>query len=262
MKSRRLAAIGVSALAALSFAIAGCDATGGGTGGATPTTAAPSSPEPEPKEALAKAVTELSKTSFKVNMGIGPLRSTGAMDPGAQQGQLSMAISTGAANVTIETVLSGPDMWVKAAGIPGSTDKWMHLDTSKLPANSALGVRPGQLDPAGAQRLVGSIATVERTGPGRYTGTLDLTKAVDQNVVGKSTLDELGDRAKAVPFEATVDAQGRLTNLKLSLGTIQGIPTVIDVTYSDFGTPVSVTKPAPAEVVEAPPAVYQLLGSG
>lgn len=260
MNSRRLAAIGVSALAALSFAITACDAEGTGTGTATPTTAAPSSPAPDAKEALAKAVTELSKTSFKVNMAIGPMRSTGAMDPGAQQGQMSVAISSGAASVTIETVLSGPDMWIKATGIPGATNKWMHLDTSKLPKNSALGVRPGQLDPAGAQRLVDSIATVERTGEGRYRGTLDLTKATDQSVVNKSTLDQLGDRAKAVPFEATVDAQGRLANLKMDLGLLQGIPTVIDVTYSDFGAPVTVTKPAANDVVEAPAEVYQFLG--
>jgi hypothetical protein len=258
VQSRRLATLSVSILAALSFSAAACNVTGSGGATASPTPSA--TPAVDAKEALSKAATELGRTSYRVNLTVGPASGTGALDPAAQQGQTSMSVFAGSTTLKVDTVLVGADMWVKLGGVPGVPDKWLHLDTSRLPESSGLGIRPGQLDPAGADKLIDAIATVEPVGPDQYRGTIDLTRASDSPAVDKATLDALGDRAKAVPFEATLDAQGRLTNLKLDLGQIEGVPAKVDVRYSDFGTAVSVTRPPAADVVEAPEAVYQLLG--
>lgn len=261
MQSRRLATTSVSFLAALSLATAACNATGPGSATATPTPSG-SATSVDARQALAGAVTEMGKTSYKVSLTAGPASGTGSMDPTGQQGQLAMSVFAGSTTMKIDTVLAGPDMWVKLTGIPAIPDKWLHLDAKRLPegAGVGLGVRPGQLDPARADRLVAAVTDVQQTGTGTFKGTLDLTRATGSGALDKSTVDALGDRARSIPFEATVDAQGRLTNFKLDLGQVRGISMKVDVTYSDFGAPVTVTRPAAADVVEAPEAVYTVLG--
>jgi hypothetical protein len=247
----------------LALATAACNVNGvGGGAGATPSASASPTAmsEAAAKAALSKAATELGKTSYKIMLTAGPISGTGAMDPAGGKGQLTLTLFTGSANAQLETVLISADMWLKVNGVPAVPDKWLHLDTAKLPADSALGVRPGKLDPVNAEKLISAIAKIESKGNGQFTGTVDLTKMSDSAIIDRATVDTLGDRAKAVPFEAAIDAQGRLTNLKMDLGTVDGIPIKVNVTYRDFGSAVSPTQPAASDVVEAPDAVYQLLG--
>jgi hypothetical protein len=253
-----LAAFGLAALS-----LAACNVQAPGTAPATPTpSASPTVSVADAKDTLSKAAMELGKTSYQIMLTAGPVSGTGALDPVGQQGQLTLTLFTGSATAQLETVLIAADMWLKVKGIPGVPDNWLHLDTARLPADSALGIRPGKLDPVNAEKLVGAITSVDSRGSGQFTGKLDLTKVSDSAVVDRATVDTLGERATAVPFEATVDAQGRLTNLKLDLGTVDGLPLRVNVTYRDFGTRVAPTRPAANDVVEAPAAVYQLLGAG
>jgi len=267
VKSRWLLTSSVRLLAAASLAglvvgTAACNVTSPGGAPASPSpSAAASADAGDAKEALSKAAMELGKTSYQVDVVAGPVSSKGAMDPVGQQGTMTTTLFTGSANATLETTLIGADMWLKITGLPAVPNKWLHLDTAKLPEDSALGIRPGKLDPANTDRMIESITTIERAGASGYRGTLDLTKASTSAIIDKATVDTLGDRAKAVPFTAMVDAQGRLTNFTMDLGMVEGVPVKVNVTYRDFGAKVSPTRPAATDVVEAPDAVYQLLGA-
>jgi len=64
----------------------------------------------------------------------------------------------------------------------------------------------------------------------------------------------LGDRAGAVPFTAAVDEQGRLVRYRIELASEQSEVAQLDLTYSDFGLPVSADPPAADLVGEDPPA--------
>ncbi|HZN75496.1 MAG TPA: hypothetical protein VFC00_28010 [Micromonosporaceae bacterium] len=261
VKSRWLATLGVSSLVALALATGACNVTAGGTG-ATPTpSASPTAmSEADAKAALQKAAVELSKTSYKIQLAAGPVSGNGAMDPVGKNGQLTLNLFMGSATAKLDTVLIGADMWLKTDGIPVVPDKWLHLDTARLPDDSPLGVRPGRLDPVNSEKLFDAATKIENVGRGQFKGTVDLTKLSSSAIVDRATVETLGDRAKAVPFEATIDDQGRLTNFKMDLGTVDNVPMKVNVTYSDFGTSVSPTKPAASDVMEAPEAVYNLLG--
>jgi hypothetical protein len=144
--------------------------------------------------------------------------------------------------------------------LPGVGGSWLHIDGARLPNGNQFGLRPGEKDPAGTAQLLQTATDVRRGATGVYTGTLDLSK-VDQakGSIALQALSQLGEDAKRVPFQASVDGQGRLTELKLTL-VLQGSSRDLVTRYSDFGTPVEVPTPATSAVTEAPDAVYGLLG--
>ena len=97
--------------------------------------------------------------------------------------------------------------------------------------------------------------TVERDGPGAFKGTLDMTKR-SLPAASVVLLQKMGDAAKSVPFAATVRADGYLTSLTVNTpGAGEVPPTTATSTFSDFGKPVTISKPADAEVQPAPAAL-------
>jgi hypothetical protein len=94
---------------------------------------------------------------------------------------------------------------------------------------------------------------VQRVGEHGFQGTLDLTKAA--SVAGSSPpagIDVTAPGAKAVPFTATTDAQGRLVGLTMTMAAIAPQAGTLKATFSDFGAPLTVTAPAKAQVAEMP----------
>jgi hypothetical protein len=258
VENRRLASIGLALVAALGLGVAGCSSTSTNGAGASPSA---TSEAPDPRVVLKQAAAELARTSFKLDMTAGPVTAHGVFDPSNKQGDMTMTVSAQGAKLDIGSRLIGGDMWLKIKGIPNMPDKWLHIDTAKLPADFSLGIKPGQADPVGADKLVNALSDVKAAGNDTYTGTLDLTKAAGSGVADENTLKVLGDKAKAVPFEAGVDGQGRLKAIKMDLGEIGGQRMLVNATYSDFGVTVSVTAPAAGEVMEAPDSVYQILNA-
>jgi hypothetical protein len=163
--------------------------------------------------------------------------------------------------MTVATRVLGTDMYMKMdmgdAALPGMDPKsWMHLDIAKLPANNSLGLKPGEFDPVGAAKFLRAVATAEQVDADTIKGTMDLTKADGAGGIEGKTLQSLGAKAKAMPFEATVDGEGRLSKLVLDMPAMDGEPAQrFSVTYSDFGTPVEVSKPT-GKITEAPEAIY------
>jgi hypothetical protein len=256
MINRRMAALGVGFVAALTLGLAGCggdDGDGGGPGGTEPTK--------DPAVELRESVDKLNQTSAKVTMTAGPLTGSGVVDAPNKQGNVKLKVSAGGQTINVETLAVGGDMWLKMTGVPNVPDKWLHIDPSKVSPDAGLGINAGELDLVGGDKLFQGIATVERTGEGQYKGTLDLTKATGSSFADEETLKQLGDRAKAVPFEAALDDEGRLTKFMMDLGQVAGQTLKLDAAYSDFGTDVNLEAPPAAEVIEAPEEIYQLLNA-
>jgi hypothetical protein len=261
MKTRRLGAALV-VLTALALA-AGCTGGDGAAPAGSPAGAAPGRATGPAADELTAAARKTASDSYRYTVDLGPgARGEGAADPAARAASVKMVVEAEDAAISTETLAVGADHYLRFTGLdlPGlGGGKWMHLDAGKVSGGRMLGVR-NAADPTGTIALTGTATSVQKTGDRGYKGSLDLTRGDVSAVVDAATLGRLAGRAKSVPFEATVDEQGRLVSFGYTLpavGEEKAAP--MTVRYSGFGAKVTLQKPAPAEVVEAPESVYALL---
>jgi hypothetical protein len=154
--------------------------------------------------------------------------------------------------MTVDLRKIGTDVYMKFDGALGAVlgdkaDKWMHIDAAKVPEGSPFSMEAN--DPRNAAEMLAASAQVQKTGDRTFQGVLDMTKSPTAD---EESLRALGDKAKAVPFTAKADQQGRLVELVIDLAAIAPSSGKMTTTYSDFGTPVSVQAPPAAEVIEMP----------
>jgi hypothetical protein len=267
MRTPRLAGLGLVTTAAVALAVAGCDnnttTAPNSSASTSPSAGASSASAADPAAAsqLAAATAKLDQTSFKITVTSGSgFKLNGAIDAPNGAGTTDVTATGPNASVHVKTLLIDQDLYVQIPGITRGTT-WTHVDGSKLPADASIGLRPGQIDPVNTAHLLSSTTDVHSTGSNSYAGTLDLTKAAGLAGVSKVTIDGYGQAASDVPFTAGLDAQGRLQELTIDLPPVNGRKTEpIDALYSDYGTPVTVQRPAPSDVTEAPDSIYQALG--
>jgi len=170
---------------------------------------------------------------------------------------LSMKM-TGA--LPMDMLVTGQDVYIKSSLF--GVDKWLHVDINKLKATSALRQSMDFRSNLGA---LAGVTEVKETSPGSYEGTVDLNKAAAQSnsPTVKQSMEKLvkdaGVNATNVPFTAKIDSEGRLTDFTYTVKTSSAGEIKTATTMSDFGKPVTVTKPAAGEVVEAPAQVYDAL---
>jgi hypothetical protein len=173
-----------------------------------------------------------------------------------------MTVPDGDKTMHAQAILIGTDLYLKMDQPPPgvSRKKWMHVNISKLPALASSGLG-GLGDPSGLGSYAKAVATVHRTGPGQYEGTLDFSKLVDASIVG-SIGPIGGDAIKAVPFTATTDEQGRLTAMAINMpATGAGTPaTTMTARFSDFGAPATIQAPPAAQTQEAPKKLFAAAG--
>jgi len=267
MRTPRLAGLGLMTTAAVAVAVAGCDnattTPGGAASAPAPVTSSSSSAaDPAAASQLAAATAKLDQTSFKITVTSGSgFKLTGAIDAPHSNGTADVTATGPNASVNIKTLLIGQDLYVQVPGIT-KNGTWTHVDGSRLPADASIGLRPNQIDPVNTAKLLSSTTDVHTTGSNSYAGTLDLTKAAGLAGVSKVTIDGYGQSASQVPFTAGLDAQGQLQELTIDLPPVNGQKTEpIDALYSDYGTPVTVQKPAASEITEAPDSIYKSLGA-
>lgn len=256
MRIRRLIT-GLGVLSALSLVLTGCggnaDTPGDATGSAPPaTSAAPA----DPKEELTAAARKLNDTTMKMTLSSVGTESTGSLDPQRKLGEMTMKVSAGGREVTIEVRTVGKDAYLQADGLPGTEGgKWLKLDGARL-AGTSFDVFPED-DPAGTAKLLNALSDIKKDGPGKFSGTIDLSKtSTDKSVAA------LGDKVKALPFAATVDDQGRLTSTEIDMSSIEASAGKTKATYSDFGTTVSVEPPPANKTVPASDEVIKMLTGG
>ncbi|MDY7086018.1 MAG: hypothetical protein SYR96_13025 [Actinomycetota bacterium] len=270
MRTPRLAGLGLATMATAALTLAGCADEGSTTPGASApvagasatATASGSAADPAAVEALTKATSQLGSTSFKVTANSGPgFKLNGQVDPAQGVGEVEMVASGPNAEINLKTLLAGQDLYVQIPGVT-KAGTWTHVDVARLPEGANVGLRPGQIDPVNTSNLLNSSTDVHATGGNSYAGTLDLTKAAGLAGVSQVTVDDSGAPVQKVPFTAGLDDQGRLAELTVQIPAVDGqAAQPLEVLYSDYGVPVTVTKPAASEVTEAPDSLYSSLGN-
>lgn len=251
----------IAAAAALAFVGAcggGDDAGGDKTASKAPSSAA-ASPTPSGKDVLGAAVKDLNNAPYSYTMKIPEGTFTGAVDPAGKQQAKIDGVASGV-KFTIEGIVIGADYYFKtsipAAGV--NTKKWYKLDRSKVKKQDMVGLFEAK-DPTASQTLLDHVVTANQTAPTTVTGTYDLTKGGDLGLDDTAAITALGDKAKAVPFTATLDGP-HLVSLKVTVPAYGTTPEqTISVDYAGHGQPTTIAAPKPTDVLPAPAAVYTLL---
>lgn len=246
----RFAAVGVAVLAAAALALAGCKTTSNtATPSANSSSAAPSV---SPQAALLNAFAQLKTTGYDISVtsSAGDLSGTGSVNPG-KSASLNATGSFQGTKLQLGAVQLGTDVYVKldlgqlnsTLGIP---TQWMKLDTTKF--NKPL-FDTGSGSPFDVARLASAVTNLTATDAQHISGTLDFSK------VAGSGLPTPSSSAQTATFQATLDDQGRLIELKINDGPNQSLSQ--DIKISNYGSPSPVT--APTDSVPAPDAIYQFL---
>ncbi|MEV2237070.1 hypothetical protein [Micromonospora sp. NPDC049891] len=276
MTVRRLSA-GLVAVALFTPGVAACATTGDAGSTATPSataTATGAAPEvdTDAKQALLDSTKEISNGNFKFSMSGAGSVAEGQVHQPSQSAEMRVRLGepTDDLAISLDLIHAKPDSWVKldlkgqaATRVPGvdrlNLGKYQHLDQNRIQGDRNLGFDFDKVDPAGSEALTQAVTDVRRTGDGAYAGTIDLSKAADAGSLDPTLITALGAEANSVPFTATTDAQGRLTEMVIQLpqaGRAAGQE--IKVTYSDYGNATEATRPSADQVVEAPPELYNL----
>lgn len=270
MKTRRWATAGLAAVASLTFATAACGTTNDEPGTSPTTTTSPT--PANAKDTLVASTQQLQNTSFRFELTGAGVTGNGSVDAPADSATMKAKFSDEQTNATfaMELLILPEDRYMKldfgALPIPGmpSKDKWQHIDLTKVKDPQSLDLDVAKdADPAGTKAIFDSIVTAEKTSDKQYKGTVDISAiAKDADLLDADVAKALGPDAKTVPFEATLDDQGRLTNLKLQIPAKGKVKAQVwEITYSDYGSAPKLEKPPASEVQEAPKSVYDLLNS-
>jgi hypothetical protein len=274
MNRRRWALAGLAMIASLGLATAGCadsDNSEEPRDTATVTSTAPV----DAKQALADSVKVLAEGNFKFTLADSESTGSGSVHAPSKSAQLqAKAKSAGEGEFGLGFVIADQDRWIKLDLGPELNDalklpkKWMHIDPAKVTDSELLkemSIEFGnaeKVDPVGSAIILRSLVTAERTGDGAYSGTVDLTKATDAGLVDEDDVGKLADKAKAIPFTATVDGQGRLTKLTMQIPAVGAVAAhELEATYSDYGNATAAQKPPAGETQEPPASVYEVLNS-
>lgn len=264
MKYHRFAVAGLGVLAAASLTLAACSSTSSSASPKASTQSA--SPSVAPADALAAAATSLNGKGYDMTLTAANVSGKGSVDPANHAVTFDAKASEG--GQTVELVLTGigSDLWAKIdlgalnSQIGINPSKWLKIDATKVDA-STIGLDLSNLsDVLDIGSLIKAVSNVQRTDATHLTGTIDLTNLSGVEKPDADTLTKAGAAAKSVPFTATLDDQGRLSDLKINGDSIDSGLSV-DIALSNVGSPTAVTPPPAADVVPAPAAIYQILGN-
>ncbi|WP_433531485.1 hypothetical protein ACQPYA_05110 [Micromonospora sp. CA-263727] len=233
----------------------------------SPSASAPSIPA-DPKEALVASTKGLADGNFTFAITADSITGKGVVHKPSDSAQMTMAMGNEEFTMDFDLIHIKPDTWVKMdlgdlfAGMPGMDafkDKYQHLDPAKAGDLKGLDLFSEGTDPAEAAAMFKGIVDAQKTGEGIYSGTVDLSAVKDSIAADEEMLKELGDKAKAIPFTAKLDAEGRLTELVMSIPAAgEAKAQEIKITYADYGSAPAVQKPPAEQVVEAGDETYEI----
>ncbi|MEV8504920.1 hypothetical protein AB0368_08830 [Actinoplanes sp. NPDC051475] len=253
-------------LAASAGMAGGCGALG--TGAASPRPEpSPSAQAPlPPRQALRKSIELVARSTFRLTFKDAGSTTTAAVDPAARNASMHSQKGSGEHRQAVQMRQIGDRLWMKLQASGVLTDaipqQWMRIDPARLQRPQEMHLV--QPDPTTATTVLDHIVTVTG-GDDHYTGTVDLTATPKKQLITGFTLDKdalgrLGDRAKALPFDATTDEQGRLVQLTVSVPSVGDQPAYADVlTLHHFG--LKVTPKAPAGAIDAVEYIYVIANS-
>ncbi|MFI5927009.1 hypothetical protein ACIA3K_13600 [Micromonospora sp. NPDC051543] len=254
---RRL--IPVLSIALAAALVAGCGTTSGDAGGSKPSSA-PTTPKLEPaaavRQAMERSLAGTVTMDASVKAGGQSISLKGKVDPAAKTVHV-----TGSAPEPIEARLIGDVAYIKSDSLDGEKP-WMKIDLNKLRPTSSL---RQSFDLKAQTGLIGGVVAAQEVSPGHYSGTSDLNKAAQTASTDGGMREGLESTAKlakeptAIPFEATVDADGRLTALSYTIATKSLGDLVTDMKMSGFGEKVTVAAPPAADTEAASAEMYKFL---
>jgi hypothetical protein len=249
----------VVSLLATGLGLAACG-TSSEPGSATTTTPA----QVSPADALTNALATLKNTGYDATLTLPTQGATSRTSVDYANKAATQTISVGIGNPSLYEAFTqiGSDLWLKADFGPSAPNlnidkaKWYKFDASKFRQNPydlsggepAAPTRPLAW-PLGIAAAFANVANVTHTDATHLAGVVDLTKATGSETAGKSSKADA-----AVPFTASLDGQGRLTELR-----INGTNFNLSITFAAYGSPTPVAPPAAADVLPAPDGLYQAL---
>ncbi|MEV4495546.1 hypothetical protein AB0J84_07560 [Micromonospora arborensis] len=238
--------------------VSGCGTNSDDKGASAPSAAAPATSKLEPvaavKQGMDRSLAGQLAMEASVKAGTQSITLNGKMDPAARMFHI-----TGKAPEPLEARLIGDAAYLKSESLEGKKP-WMKLDLTKLKPNSAL---RQSFDMKAQTGIIGGIVSAQEVGEGRYTGVADLGKAAEAASTDAGMRDGLESSAKlakdptAIPFEATLDAEGHLTALSYTVATKSIGDLVTEMRMSDFGKPVTVEAPPASETEAASAEMYK-----
>ncbi|MFC4020578.1 hypothetical protein ACFOW4_21915 [Micromonospora sp. GCM10011542] len=241
------------------------------SGADEPAAAASPSVPADPKEALLASTKDIAKGDFTFTMSGDGTSGKGLVHKPSNSAQFAAKFGDPSEDVSIEMdlIYIDSDSWVKmelggalASAIPGAAKnkgKYQHLDKTKIKDVDALQLDPESLDPMDSDALIKGVTDVQKAGDGTFTGKIDITAATESAALDEDVVKALGAQAKALPFTAKLDAQGRLAQLVVSIPAA-GETKAHDITigYANYGTAGAAQKPPANQVVEASAETYEM----
>ena len=207
---------------------------------------------------LNAAVQELTRTSYKFSMKAGDAASTGTVDPKTKQNSITVTV----VEFKTEVLLVDPEVYARITGLPlpgVDPAKWLKIDRTKIKSFGALGIHDLN-DPTGVNTLAKTIATIQKTGDRAYKGTLDLSKGSDAFGLDAAAVRALAEKARAIPFEATVNEGNKLATWKMTIPAYGSEKeTTFDLAFTEHGGSFPITKPPANQTANPPQTVYDML---
>lgn len=233
-----------------------------GPAGEVPLATDPSAaPGPSTVGALRATVAPLETTGHDVTM-----KTVGALT----RGSVDTAHHTTAVAITQDTaefdeMVVGGQVFVRLNIDPDtnkqlgvSPAKWMRVDRHRLPAHNDLPVPLDAADPVDMPGILDGVTSVRRVDADDYAGTIDLTRVTGYNRPDATEVASAGKAATHVPFTLATDPGHRMIQFSVHANGFD--PALnLDVNYSNYGNPDTVTPP-PA-TVPVPADVYPLFAS-
>ncbi|WP_422738318.1 hypothetical protein ACN263_03140 [Micromonospora sp. WMMD729] len=238
---------------------------------AAPSASAPAVPA-DPKEALLASTKEMAKGDFTFTIAGADLTGGGLVHKPSNSAQLTMKMGDASEDVSMEMdlIYIDSESWVRmeiggamAAMVPElskNKGKYQHLDKTKAKDIKDLQLDPESLDPVDSETLVKGVTEVQKTGEGTYAGKIDISAASTESVaLDEDVVKALGAQAKALPFTAKLDPQGRLTELVISVPAAgEAAAHDIKIGYAGYGAGTGAQKPPADKVVEASAETYEM----
>lgn len=255
--------VGVIAATLLVPGVAACN-----SGATDSPTASGSSVPKDPKEALLASTKGLGEGNFSFTIDSESISGSGSIHKPSNSAQMAMKAGDETFTMEFDVIQIDSDTWVKMdlgellAGLPGMAemkDKYQHIDAAKAGGAKNLDMLKNGSDPANAAAMFKGLSDVQETGPGAYSGKVDMTAATDSVAADEDVLKALGDQAKEIPFTAKLDDQGRLTELVISIPAAADTKAQdVTIKYADYGAASAAQKPPADQVVEANEQTYEM----
>jgi hypothetical protein len=165
----------------------------------------------------------------------------GSVDPAASNVAHTASLTNQGRTVTFMVTIVGADHYIKVNGVtvPGAGNNWVHFDPAKVPSLGRMGLAAAN-DPTGLTVLQKAVVTAVRSA-GKVTGTFDATRVGDAlGGIYPADVPTMGDKAKAVPFEETLDANGHIVSIRIDVPAFGTSPAEsVTTTYTAVGTGLS-----------------------